>query len=513
MDRADDDDPDGLIFDTDPNQNIRSVQELYSTWDVDSVVRKGYRRVCDLKWLALAWYECMCSDHHQRMDAQFGEVTMQDLGWGGKLLDKWKHEPVPILRMSLQQVMDCLLGVEWYVFCELYDLDISRGSMEWIENIRRTIELLRFRAYFLATHSLSSTILDVEEYVLTEVEMDAMPKSNAGDDGGGGGQQQEPSGVLRPEDFTYLELDSEKQLKPQEVAAERKQRMMLQYELESLMRLYMQEGMDSRMTRVNLVMVFDVNTILHSLDTGLDRYTTNYSSLPVEPMDKTVEHMLVDVRKTLMERFQSMSTLIRLRRGWHCDLVCLPSFRFIHGRKKGLLAANSATDEDVVLAKLGNSISSRIPNVHAEFILQPIGLSRTKWLQVNTDALVFIFSLQVEGGGFQNMYKYLTCTQEQYEARPNILLSANNPDRQRPRIFRVRVSGLYVLHDMNGEVTVHPSMCHALIRLRRNMNQRNDSPLIYEFFSESSSLHRGGPLSARAFQRYNLAQCDELFKL
>lgn len=506
-----DNDHDVEIFDAESSQNIRSLQELYSTWDVDSVVRKGYRRICDLKWLALAWHECMCSNHHTQMDTQFGEVTMQNLGWGSKLLERWRHEPIPILRMSLQQVVDSLLGVEWYVFCELYDLDISRGNSEWIANVRRTVELLRFRAYFLATHALSTSVLDVEDYVLTEVEMDSLPKGN--DDDSGQQQQQEHSGILRPDDFTYLEANPDDQKKQQEMAAERKERLLLQHELDSLMRMYMQEGVDSRTTRVNLNMAFDVNTILHSLDTGLDRYTSNYSSLPVEPLDKTVEHILVDVRKTLMERFQTMSTLVRLRRGWHCDLVCLPSFRLIHGRRKGLLAANAATDEDVVLGKLGNAISSRIPNVHAEFILQPIGLNRTKWLQVNTDALVYIFSLQVEGGGYQNMWNYLVCSQEQYEARPNVLLSTNNPDRQKPRIFRIRVSGLYVLHDINGQVTVHPSVCHALIRLRRNMIQRNDSPLIYEFFSESGSLHRGGPLSTRAFQRYNLAQCDELFKL
>ena len=439
---------------------------------------------------------------------------MDQLGWKDKIAEKWFHAGIPILRMSLRQTMDSLFGLEWYVFCEPYDLDPARGTREWIEHVRHTLNLLRYRAYFLATHELCTSVLDAEEYVLTETEMSAIPKEGqtgdaaASGDGGGGGKR------VRPEDYSYVD-DSEsggdaasRKEELARLAEERKQRLLLQHELESLARMYMATGMDSRPTRVNLAMVFDANTVLHSVDVGLDAFEQRYMSLSQEPLDRAVESVLVEVRKQLMDRFKSMSTVFRVRRKWHCEMINLPSFRTIHCRRKGMTAASGATDEDVVLGKTGKSMDKHLPSTHDEFILQPVGLSRTKWLQVNTDALVYIYCLQQETGGYRNMWSYLSCTQEEYEANPVIPLSEGN-QRQKPRIFRIRITGQHGLCDVDGRLTVHPSFSHALVELRKRMIARGDASVVYEFFGG-----RGGePLSTRAFQKYNLSQCDTLFGL
>lgn len=498
----------------DPDRRITSLQELYSSWTTnaeDSVIRKGYRRICDLKWISLAWHECKCSSNYESVDREYCEVTMDQLGWKDKLVERWLHLAIPILRMSLRQVMDSLLGVEWHVFCEPYDLDPARGTREWLAHVRHTVNLLRYRAYFLATHELCTSVLDADEYVLTEAEMGALSKEDreegpVASDGG------KPS--LKPEDYSYVD-DSDGALASKKedlakLAEERKQRLLLQHELESLAKMYMSNGIDSRSTRVNLAMVFDANTILHSIDTGLDVFEQRYAHIPPSPLDRTTESILVEVRKQLMDRFQTMSTMFRVRRKWHCEMVCLPSFRTLYCRKKGLTATNKATDEDIVLGKLGKALNKHLPGTHDEFILQPVGMNRTKWLQVNTDALVYIYCMQQESGGYRNMWSYLSCTQEEYESGPVVQLSGNADQRQKPRIFRIRITGQYGLSDVDGTLTVHPSFSHALLELRKRMITRGDASVVYEFFRGA----RGGePLSTRAFQKYNLAQCDSLFGL
>lgn len=496
----------------DPDHRITSLQELYSSWATnaeDNVIRKGYRRICDLKWISLAWHECKCSSNYEHVDREYCEVTMDQLGWKDKLVERWVHLAIPILRMSLRQVVDSLLGIEWHVFCEPYDLDPARGKREWIAHVRHTVNLLRYRAYFLATHELCTSVLDAEEYVLTEEEMKALVKKDGGEAAVGDGEGGKRS--LKPEDYSYVDGDDSSATKKEELtrlAEERKQRLLLQRELESLAKMYMSNGIASRSTRVNLAMVFDVNTILHSIDTGLDVYEQKYAHLQPQPLDRTVESILMDVRKQLMERFQTMSTVFRVRRKWHCEMVCIPSFRTLYRRKKGLTATNKATDEDIVLGKLGKALNKHLPGTHDEFILQPVGLNRTKWLQVNTDALVYIYCMQQESGGYRNMWSYLSCTQEEYEANPNVHLSGNADQRQKPRIFRIRITGQYGLSDVDGTLTIHPSFGHALLELRKRMVARGDASVVYEFFRGARA---GEPLGTRAFQKYNLAQCDSLF--
>lgn len=84
---------------------------------------------------------------------------------------KWVHDlflQVPILRLSQQVVVDTLLGLDWFMTGDMFTYYHERTTEE-MKQCRDLFRLLRIRIfYFIQSTSLSTNILDMEEYSKVE---------------------------------------------------------------------------------------------------------------------------------------------------------------------------------------------------------------------------------------------------------------------------------------------------------------------------------------------------------
>jgi hypothetical protein len=82
-----------------------------------------------------------------------------------KFHPKWDHpadKDIPISRQSQQVVVDALFGLDWFIFCDLFNEDHSR---DMIEQARTMFMLLRNRiCHFIHSHHMSKSILNMDIY-------------------------------------------------------------------------------------------------------------------------------------------------------------------------------------------------------------------------------------------------------------------------------------------------------------------------------------------------------------
>jgi hypothetical protein len=79
--------------------------------------------------------------------------------------EKWNHpldHDVPISRQSQQVIVDALFGLDWFLFCDVYNDD---HTSEMIEQARELFKLLKSRiCYFIHEYHLPNTVLNMEIY-------------------------------------------------------------------------------------------------------------------------------------------------------------------------------------------------------------------------------------------------------------------------------------------------------------------------------------------------------------
>ena len=470
--------------------HVHTPEQLYSTWYEDSQLKRGFRRICDVKWISLAWYVCQTS--YDPFDGQHEHVTMDV--WKPHIFPGWFHPLMPIVRMTQRQVVDSLWGLEWLIFSDMFDASPDRGNQAWIDQIRYYVNILRHRAYYLACHALSTEILNVSDLVMTETEYLAL----AGDSRK---NQTGPLKVLTTKDY-YSDDDEEddaemrmeekrrphivQSMRVKQVMEERKKQLSRERDLEEIARQLIGEdgmGREDRTTWTNFAFAFVMNTILHSIDMGLTIYEKELSRIPTGPLAQRGQ--TAQFRETLMSRFQNMSTLLDTRKSWYCHLVCTDSHRLLRQRERDTIVQEIGAEE-IISVKLGIWINSLLPQNLADFLRQPIGLDPIQWKHVNTDALFYIYSMQLEDG---DIYRYLYRTQEQALA----LFSSGETF-----IFRIRVTNRWCLVE-SGTRSTYSTFLHAFIQLRVRMRQRG-IPAKVRRFSENG----------KAYTEVDLGQMDAL---
>ena len=93
-----------------------------------------------------------------------------------KLPEQIIHD-YPISSMNSEQLMLTLDRTMWLVDGDLFS--VAKRTEEWFDDLYRLLDLLRYRAYYLATHTADEEIMNAFEYTLQrDVAMDEpLPKA------------------------------------------------------------------------------------------------------------------------------------------------------------------------------------------------------------------------------------------------------------------------------------------------------------------------------------------------
>lgn len=463
---------------------IKSLDQLYENWAEDSKEYKGFKRVCDLKWLSLAIY--FCRTKLDEMDEAYKHVDMER--WYHFLDEGFHHVGLPILRMSQNQIRDSLWGLEWYLFSDMYNAEPERGSKAWLDEVKHYVNLARYKLYYMAVEPLNNHILDVTEYNMTEIEMNATAEGRASNS----------HLTLRASDYHTSDSAATEKAQQDAAATERiQQEMRERLERERYLREFERlaagievSAFEERITQVNQVYLYDVNTILHSIDSGLKFYEDHIQSIP------KYDGPVIDLskfRQMLLERYSKTNTIFRVRKQWHCELVIIPSYEALRRREKGRLGEKLEAME-VIIPKMGEKLEKKIPTTYDEFMKQPIGLNQDQWIRVNTDALFFINSNQLNEG---DIYEFLYRTQEYMVANPNKRL-----------IARIRVTNQWCHQEEDGSRMLYRSFTEAFVGLRRRMKETDESNTIIVFYEVGKPIQR-----KRVFTQIDMSQMDDILPI
>jgi hypothetical protein len=484
---------------------ITSVNQIYATWQEDSLVVKGNKRQCDLNWAKLAWY--VRHTTYPEVEQRYGQERLGQ--WAKRIRYKYdgetaKGEEEPaILNMSMIHATSALFAMEWYIFSDLYAVD--KGSMEWVQAVKHIVNLIRHRLYYLATETLSVNILNVDEYTMTEVEC---MKYNIGTTGvSDDGQPVRRGGVLTQQDYytnDYMD-DSERRAKEkalqadhakakaakEEEAAKRELAKQFDQMMANLAGVAIEET--SRTTQVNQSFLFDMNETLRSIDIGLEQYQQECMSIPKAPRDRYDFDAVAKFRQVVLERFKTMNSLLMLRKTWHCLMTCLESYDRLRKRKKSMAMDVQLSVLEVVGSKMGGDLI--LPVSSEEFMLARPEFNRDQWIRVNTDALFAIYCGQLQTG---DLFTFL------YRGQEEALLLDHE---KQPYIFRIRVTNLWCLMDVDGTKETYLSFTEAFVGLRLKMLlQLRDSKVRVAY-----NVTEDRP--KKIFEEFDLSQLDDIFGL
>jgi hypothetical protein len=457
---------------------IRSLGEVYSNWQQDSDLLKGSIRICDIKWVSLAHYLVKFTKNYFYFDRQHCSETMAE--WQPLIHEKF-YRPLPILRMSLDHLFACLSGLEWYALCEMYDKrPRDRGSPEWLERVKHTLELLRYRAYFFACHELSSSVLDIEDYTYTKKEMREIKAQRLAAE----------TGVEDVDCLGYFSDEEQRQQysKRQKLSSSNSEKNDILRRLDAL------EGsvgtLDDRSTMVNINYAFDMNTIFQRFDLSIRMYEHEFSKIPMG--SEEVELSSFMFRQHLNDRFKNLKNTTLLSKKWQFDLQCLSSQRLVYLRKAGKMEDDGVSSEQVIMNRLMGLVEENVMHEMCEYLTPPVGVDSDVWKKVQTDALFSVYSSILPDG---DIYRWLFRTEED-------VIMENVAAHY---IFRIRMSNKWCLHD-HGTRTLYTSFTKAFLVLRTRMLARNESPHIRKI------LHGNEP-QKRMVLVTDLSQFDMQFGL
>ncbi len=270
---------------------------------------------------------------------------------------------LPLVSMTLSQIMGNLFGMEWYLCCEMYEMS-GRGTEEWLTTCKVIVEAIRSRLYFLFSQSsVPSDVLDISEYVEEVIEE----------------KQEEPI----PIDY-FSDEEGKKQNK----------RMKKTLTLDNL---FDDDDDDTsagttslKITKRKLTMDFvhDVNWTLRQIDLAL-------SMVVIQPHTDYHVPGIGMFRHRRKEQLIRFSELIPRRRLWQYNYQCLPSHRAIYIRRTKRIKASVS---EIMANKLHQLLNENMPENMEQMLGYPVHISPEIWLRVNTDFLFELASSMNEEG-------------------------------------------------------------------------------------------------------------------
>ncbi len=443
----------------DANANI-SLKGLYQdAWARQDANKHTSMRYCDLYWLALA----MRADHDAYF-AQYGnELVPEEII--NNMLPIWAHATKPILQMSLRETMDTLFGIEWYALCDWF-------VVPNIPTLKRTVDLVRHRLYFLSTRaSASSFILDMsgEGYVEEETPNDATMKQN----------------LIRLQDDEYFSDEDTRRRRRAKREAKQQSWVsrlgqvtaaLLTQNKEEEGQQQLEEGtvapsqLKATERKCTWALAHDANCTLREIDLAIMEYEQESANIT---WHGSKEVRVASFRRHLHILFCDYEQLIPKRKLWQHQALCLSSHRAIHHRKTGRAFASPS---EILSAKLKNMININLPVSIDDMLADHATVPSAAWKRVNTDFLFWLASsVSIDKG---DVWEFLTSQ----------------------RIIRQqRLARKWIVEDAHG----FDSFTHAFIFLRKRQRAQNIPHVVYLEPPNHAS---------RLPEDIDLSQFDEHFK-
>jgi len=403
-----------------------------ANWVEDSTVFRRKYRKCDLLWLNHALTSV--KRDYQLMEDKYVTLTMEQ--WFPRMLSHWCHRG-PILRMNQRQLIDSIFGFEWCLFCNLYQRTVEEDIS--FDQIKLTVEVLKFRSYLLAVEELPKEVINIEEYTVNLQDEYGVNHVNRDD----GGEREDENDAYHSDNEERIK----NKIKPKRIY------------------VYNPNHGNKDLKRSNLAFAFDVNSTFHSIDVGLSVYCDLIDKYGIKPGEGGGVD-LGKIRCYLKRCIHMKQTVIQARKKWQCDLLVLQSHNEIYFRKSNK-PKKLVSEIDIIMNKHITLTTDLIPkNLDKEFLIPPNGIDIKQWIRVNTDSTFQFISSQLCGG---DMYRYLICKQEE--------LIINKPKRF--CIFRIRLLNRWALYLPGETHTYHyDSFTKAFIHLRIYMIKNGMSPIV-----------------------------------
>ena len=126
--------------------------------------------LCDLMWIANAYI----------VTRMYPPVLSLKTPQSFKLLKMPALFTNPIMEMTTQQIIKTADALMWAFDGDIFNDD--ERTPEWFDEVEEALELVRRRAYYLATNSLSQKDHDVEEFTVSREVHDAITLGNCDSD-------------------------------------------------------------------------------------------------------------------------------------------------------------------------------------------------------------------------------------------------------------------------------------------------------------------------------------------
>lgn len=407
----------------------------------ETPTRVGSRKTCDADQ---AWIRFSLSFDFVAHDREFAEERFPY----DDVPKCYVHSEIPIVRMSMRQVVDTVEGLEWKLRSDVFDVNPDRGNPEWIRRFRRALDAVDGRARFLATHGLNEGILNVADYTYEEEK-----------------ETTENKNTFVEEDYESDDEYKKKRPQIEMVVVKRSRTCDDDDEDDDPDEI---EGIKGKMTRkriyANENFAFDYCTLWRSCVRALRSYESSY--VPATPSGKVdVTNFRKRVVAEVDRGYEWYAVDIHIDR-WFCDLTVNESHDRIYERRNPedldfpatfVLSSKSVEyHESIKVASLKEIVELPKGRTPAE---------KTRWKRNFTDALFyFVSENEIDGSPLRVLFE-------------KDWTKALGVDE--PRIYRVPIPGVFVAHVDSTERYACDSAMAAFVVLRRRMKIREKPSIVY----------------------------------
>ena len=255
----------------------------------------------------------------------------------------------PISRMSLQVVTDLIWGFEWLVLSELFEV---KRTPEFIKEAQQLYRLLRNRIFFfIASESLSNTVLDVVLYTI-----------------------EEKKGLFAKVDTSDVDYASD-----DEIYKTRKQRLDADLSKHDLTTMY-----------VNSNFIYDMDSVFSHFERHWHFYHKTQDLIQTTPQPQ-----LSKFRKWLFEQTETLEVreTLKARREWQESLQITPAIERVFKRVYGI--SQKPKPRQMIVVKHVSFVEVGACTSYLEITTRSKGKNHEIMLRLATDSMFQVWCIQM----------------------------------------------------------------------------------------------------------------------
>lgn len=305
-------------------------------------IRKGSIKVCDSDALFMllcrsimdmTWYD------DQRKVTDFF-----------RLRDCWMptEEDATVVNLTALEMLNCVRGAEFLLCSDLFT--IKRDDV-FIQRFKEFLKLMKARIYFLCSRELPVSIMDANEMYCQEVFMEK----------------------AKDQESSNADYESDDELVVKKI------------HIEDLSEFV------TKKAKVTWEYIFEINTMLTAMDNILLKFGDRvYSEAPPSLVGRIRKISLDPIRRHIFQKCRDLNEddLVKSRRIYYQDLICMDSYRRIYKRRfpHDFKAASRA----VLVSKDPELLDEHIPTSYLDIITEASDKGiKEEMKRINTDALFF----------------------------------------------------------------------------------------------------------------------------